>query len=96
MGEANTRASEVRLTPSERWAAWAAQHASGVIGTLLALAIAVALLALSAFRDALLLWGLGVVMLLVALAYWERSGFKRLLARRDEEIEQLRSGERSA
>ena len=83
-------------TRSERWAACAAAHVSGPFGALVALAIAVLFAVEAVVYDDMYMWGFVATLAFVALMYWERGGTKRLLARRDREIESLRSGERSA
>jgi hypothetical protein len=80
-------------TRSERWAAYAANRSSGSIDAAICLAIAVLLAVTAALAHDLFMWGFVALMLVLALQYWERGGVKRLLARRDREIERLRSGE---
>ena len=76
------------LTRSERWALYVVAHASGVIWTFVLLALAVAFAALAVFRSAAIAWVFVPTFLLLALMYWERSGFRRLLQRRDAQPEQ--------
>lgn len=96
MVQVNVPSSATQLSLSERWAAYVARHTGGVLVVLAAMALAVAFVVMAIVRDVPIAWGFGALWLLIALMYWERGGFKRLLARRDEEIEQLRSRERSA
>ena len=79
-----------QLTRPERWAAYAASTAGSPWWSLVLVAMAVVGFALS--LDAAFI----VLPLFVALLYWERAGFKRLLTRRDAEIERLRSSGGSA
>lgn len=80
------------LTYAERWALYVARHASGPYWSpLVLLAIAVAFVVMALSRGVPVMWSLVVMWVFLALLYWERSGFKRALARRDTEIERLRS-----
>jgi len=81
------------LTRSERWALYVATHASGTLGALVLLAIAVVFAALAAFRSASVAWALVPTFLLLALMYWERSGFRRLLQRHEAELATARGGD---
>jgi hypothetical protein len=89
MNQALDSRPEPRVTLAERWAARMALQSS-FYTPILVVAGAVALFA--AFRDALML----VILLFVAAAWWERLGFKRLLARKDAEIADLKSNPRNA
>jgi hypothetical protein len=83
-----------RMTAAERWAARSARNTTwlslvgGLVGPALMIYIAVQSPA-STFYTVL---ALTLVVLFVASSWWESVGFKRLLARRDAELDQLRSG----
>ena len=79
-----------RLTLSERWAQSVALFNCGLIASLVTLIVGTALVI--EVRSAVLAVGFALVELL----YWERRGFRRLLARRDAQIEELRLASRNA
>ena len=80
---------ESRVSLSERWARYVASQAFSFVPIMLA---AIALAFFIAFRDLFA----GIVALLLAGLWWERTGFRRLLARKDAEIERLRAPQRDA
>lgn len=80
------------LSTPERFAQYAAAHASGIGWAAVQLCVAAAFVVASKGQ----LWPLSVVLVLFAWQSWERMGVKRLLARRDAEIARLHSGGESA
>lgn len=78
------------LTRSERWATYVVAHAANAVWPIVFLCVALVLFLVVGDMLA------GVLFVFLAAVYWERLGFKRLLARRDAEIRRLRSGGGSA
>ena len=88
MSEASPQ-TESRAALSERWARYVASQAFSFVPIMLA---AIALAVSVAFRDLFA----AIVALLLAALWWERTGFRRLLARKDAEIGRLRATQRDA
>jgi hypothetical protein len=76
---------QAKVSAAERWAGYVAAHASGAAWAIVWLCVGGVWFALS--RD----WFVVVVFVPLAILYWERAGFRRLLERRDAEIARLRS-----
>jgi hypothetical protein len=81
--------SQTDMTKAERWAASQAARIGGY--SVAALVVSIVPLAILARQDSGFLWLIVPFWILAALRLWEGIGFKRLLARRDAEIERLRS-----
>jgi hypothetical protein len=96
MVEDTAKDDQAELTRGERWAKYVLRHASGSVGAVIALVVALSFAAVALSRGAPVLWPFAAIMVAISLLYWERAGFGRLLARRDAEIERLRSTRGSA
>lgn len=96
MAEADMLAEPGERNRAERWAEYVVDRASGGSWALGLVALAAAFYVVSDVWGDGHLPGLSTFLLAMAFMYWERGGFKRLLARRDSQIERLRSHEHSA
>jgi hypothetical protein len=73
-----------RLSLVERYALYVARHASNAWWSLVLLAFAGVFALIAVFRGAAVAWPIVVTFVFLALLYWERSGFRRLLARQQQ------------
>jgi hypothetical protein len=82
------------MTASERWVARRAKGTTwlSLIGGLFGPAILIYIAVESPASKAYTMVALAIVVFLAAVMWWERTGFKRLLARRDAELQETRSG----
>lgn len=96
MDEANTGVAEAPVTYPERWVTFAARRATNPWYALLDLAAAALFALLALAGDMWFSWLLATLLACAALFHWERVGYRRLLARKQAEADELRASTGSA